>query len=49
MNETPALSDDETRLGVDISDESLEAAAASDRAGPFSFSFCTSVYVCPWS
>lgn len=34
----------------EASDEKLEAAAAGIAETPaYSFSFCTSAYVCPWS
>lgn len=51
MNDRPAVSDqsEEAILSADVSDERLEAAAAKAEMAPLSFSFCTSVYVCPWS
>jgi hypothetical protein len=41
---------EEEILTCEASDEVLEGAAeaATEKAGVYSFSFCTSVYVCPW-
>ncbi len=39
---------DEESLSDVVSDEALERAAAPAKAQAMSFSFCTSVYVCPW-
>jgi hypothetical protein len=41
---------EEEILTYETSDEALErtAEAATEKAGVYSFSFCTSVYVCPW-
>ncbi len=51
MTEKPTVSaqTDEEILTFDVSDAALEAAAAAATAKALSFSFCTSVYVCPWS
>jgi hypothetical protein len=41
---------DEEFANYDTSDDALETAAATPmKAGPYSFSFCTSPYICPWS
>ena len=41
---------EEEILSCEASDEALETAAAATpaKAAPMSFSFCTSVYTCPW-
>ncbi len=46
---TPARGDEDILIDIP-SDEALEAAAfaAPAQAGALSFSFCTSVNICPW-
>lgn len=39
---------EEDILTGSASDEVLESAAMARAVAPGSFSFCTSVYVCPW-
>jgi hypothetical protein len=50
MRNAPAtLARSDEDLLIDIpSDEALEAAAAAAPEGALSFSFCTSVSICPW-
>jgi hypothetical protein len=48
MSNEPFVQPDEQSLSDDLPDEALERAAAPERAQAMSFSFCTSVYVCPW-
>jgi hypothetical protein len=52
MSNKPTALDqtEEEVLTYEASDEALEAAAEATpaKAGAYSFSFCTSPYVCPW-
>ncbi len=49
MNETTVLEGSEDdMLTRDVTDELLENAGAVTATRAMSFSFCTSVYVCPW-
>ncbi len=50
MSDLPAIlarSDEDILIDIP-SDEALEAAASAAPVRAMSFSFCTSVYVCPW-
>jgi hypothetical protein len=52
MSNKPTAVDqtEEEILTYETSDDALETAAATPaNMGAYSFSFCTSDYVCPWS
>ena len=48
FNRTPPEQTDEEILTCEVPDDVLEAAGSMAKTAALSFSFCTSVYVCPW-
>jgi len=50
MNFNPTAPDqtEEEILACEVSDEVLETVASTAKTAALSFSFCTSVNICPW-